>query len=111
MEINTDKLVDILKNDKPLSVMAVEENGKDKLICLFALPHLADTITEFANKLLKESETKKKQAMIRLEYYNGKEWILVGEYQNELIAWVTLGGDNFNHRTVDENGIVLTDKR
>lgn len=55
MEINTDKLVDILKNDQPLSVMMVEDDGNDKLICLFALPHLADKITEFATQLLKSN--------------------------------------------------------
>jgi len=52
MEINTDKLVDILKNDQPLSMMMVEDNGKDKLICLFALPHLTDKIAAFAKSLL-----------------------------------------------------------
>ena len=52
MTIDTNHLVEILKNDQPLSVIMVEDNGKDKLICLFALPHLADKITEFATQLL-----------------------------------------------------------
>lgn len=56
MNIDTNKLVDILKEDDPLSVMVVEEAGKDKLVCLFALPHLADKITEFGKQLLKEHE-------------------------------------------------------
>lgn len=47
--------------------------------------------------------------MITLEYFDGKKWSKVGEYVNENIAWVTLGTDNFNYRTVDENGKVLTD--
>lgn len=27
-----------------------------------------------------------------------------------MIAWVSLGGDDYNYRTIDENGNVLTDK-
>lgn len=54
MDIDTDKLVDLLKQDQPLSVMVVEEAGKDKLVCLFALPEYVDKITEFGNQLLKE---------------------------------------------------------
>jgi len=52
MEIDTNKMVDILKKDKPISVIVVEEHGKDKLVCLFALPHLSDRITEFAHSIL-----------------------------------------------------------
>lgn len=54
MTIDTDKMVEILQKDKPLNVTMVEEYGKDKLVCLFALPHLTDKITEFANKILEE---------------------------------------------------------
>ena len=42
--------------------------------------------------------------MIKLEYFDGTKWCYVGEYVNENIAWVTLGTDNYNFRTVDENG-------
>nr|WP_199083393.1 hypothetical protein [Pedobacter sp. ASV19] len=52
MEINTDKMVAILKKDKPLSVIMVEDHGKEKLVCLFALPHLADKVEDFAKQLL-----------------------------------------------------------
>lgn len=45
--------------------------------------------------------------MVRLEFFNSKEWVFVGEYANENIAWITLGGDNFNYRVVNENGDVL----
>ena len=45
--------------------------------------------------------------MVRLEYFNGKEWLLVEEWQNAEIAWVTLGGDTFNYRVVDEKGNVV----
>lgn len=48
--------------------------------------------------------------MITLQYFNGKEWVTVGEYLNEKIAWITLGGDDYNYRTIDANGNVLTDK-
>lgn len=48
--------------------------------------------------------------MIRLEYFNGTEWVFAGEFHNELIAWISLGGDDRNYRTIDSNGNILTDK-
>ena len=50
--------------------------------------------------------------MVILEYFNGKKWVRCGsEFGNEAIAWASLGGDDFNYRTVDvETGNVLTDK-
>ncbi len=48
--------------------------------------------------------------MIELQYWNGTNWIKVSSWVNEVIAWVSLGDDNFNYRTVDKNGNVLTDK-
>ena len=63
MEVNTDKMVEILKKELPLNVTVVEEYGKDKLVVLFALPHLADKVIEFGNKLIEEhkSEVNSKQ--------------------------------------------------
>lgn len=48
--------------------------------------------------------------MIKLEYFNGSEWVFVSEWPNEKMAWISLGGDDFNYRTVDKSGSVLTDK-
>ena len=48
--------------------------------------------------------------MIKLQYFNGKEWVDCGEWANEQIAWISLGGDDMNYRTVDASGKVLTDK-
>jgi expansin (peptidoglycan-binding protein) len=48
--------------------------------------------------------------MVKLQYFNGKKWIDCGEFHNERIAWISLGSDNLNYRTIDENGAVLTDK-
>lgn len=48
--------------------------------------------------------------MITLEYFNGKEWMYVATWTSEHLAWISLGGDDFNYRTVDKNGKVLTDK-
>lgn len=45
--------------------------------------------------------------MVTLEYYNGKEWTFVHKYPNEIIAWMTLGSDNYNYRVVNEAGEVL----
>lgn len=48
--------------------------------------------------------------MIELQYFDGTKWETVSTWHNEMLAWVSLGDDNFNYRTVDENGKVLTDK-
>ena len=50
--------------------------------------------------------------MIQLQYWNGTEWIDIGEpWNHEFLAWISLGDDNINYRTVDlETGKVLTDK-
>lgn len=48
--------------------------------------------------------------MIELQYFDGMEWIKVSTWHNEEFAWVSLGGDNYNYRTIDEDGNVLTDK-
>lgn len=49
--------------------------------------------------------------MINLEYWNGGQWVYVSEWTIEPMAWISLGGDDFNYRTVDaETGKVLTDK-
>ncbi len=49
--------------------------------------------------------------MVNLEYYNGKEWVPAGgPFGNDQMAWVSLGGDSLNYRTVDsETGDILTD--
>ena len=48
--------------------------------------------------------------MVILQYFNGKEWVYVSTWNNEDMAWISLGGDDFNYRTVDQNGNVLTSK-
>lgn len=48
--------------------------------------------------------------MIRLQYLSKGRWIDVSEWCNELTAWLSLGSDNFNYRTIDEDGNILTDK-
>jgi len=51
--------------------------------------------------------------MVALQYFNDREkkWIDCGDFHNEQIAWISLGGDDINYRTVDkETGNVLTDK-
>ena len=50
---------------------------------------------------------------INLEYFDGKNWISASDspWHSEQMAWVSLGGDDFNYRTVDAStGEVLTDK-
>lgn len=59
MTVDTDKLVDILKNDQPLNVTLVEEYGQNKLVVLFALPELLPQIEAFAKQLLKEYQKEK----------------------------------------------------
>lgn len=49
--------------------------------------------------------------MVILQYFNGKQWVHCVNWQNEQLAWISLGGDDFNYRTVDaKSGDVLTDK-
>lgn len=48
--------------------------------------------------------------MITLEYFNGVKWVFVSNWANEAMAWISLGSDDFNYRTVDQFGNVLTDK-
>lgn len=46
--------------------------------------------------------------MVKTQYYNGKEWIDTGdEWPRMELAWMQLGGDNYNHRVIDEDGKVL----
>jgi len=45
--------------------------------------------------------------MITLEYFDGEKWIQAGEFYTEHAAWISLGSDNENYRTVDENGRVI----
>lgn len=56
MTVDTDKLVEILKNDQPLNVTLVEEYGTEKLVVLFALPHLLEKIEAFAKQLLEDEK-------------------------------------------------------
>ena len=51
-----------------------------------------------------------KDKAIYLQYWNGKAWIPCGHFWSEFAAWISLGGDNRNYRTVDALGNVLTDK-
>ena len=51
--------------------------------------------------------------MVLLEYFNGNVWVPAASFPfyNEEIAWISLGGDDFNYRTIDKDtGAVLTDK-
>lgn len=51
--------------------------------------------------------------MVQIQYWNREEWINVGEpWEHEWIAWISLGGDDVNYRTIEvDTGKVLTDKR
>ena len=53
----------------------------------------------------------KEDKMVKVEYFNGKDWVYAGgPFINENMAWISLGGDDLNYRTVDSEGKVLTDK-
>lgn len=47
--------------------------------------------------------------MVRLQWYDGKKWIDVGKFHNNTFAWMSLGSDNLNYRTMDENDKILKD--
>ncbi len=44
--------------------------------------------------------------MIRIQYFNGKEWTTVSEWATD-IGWASLGGDTYNYRMIDENDNIL----
>ena len=48
--------------------------------------------------------------MIKLQYLTSEKWITCGKFHSERLAWISLGGDDMNYRTVDVDGTVLTDK-
>lgn len=49
--------------------------------------------------------------MVNLEYWNGGQWTYVSEWPVEHLAWISLGGDDWNYRTVEaDTGKVITDK-
>lgn len=48
--------------------------------------------------------------MVVLEYLSGGHWIVCGEFNSENLAWISLGGDDENYRTVGPTGKILTDK-
>ncbi len=48
--------------------------------------------------------------MVTLQYFDGTKFVDCGTFNHEWMAWVSLGGDNINYRTVDSTGKVLTSK-
>ena len=50
--------------------------------------------------------------MITLQYFNGTHWVFVGKFSSERGAWMALGGDDVNYRTIgSETGETLTCKK
>lgn len=51
--IDTDKLAELLKGDKPISMGAFDDkDGKPKVIAIFALPELESKLREFVEEIL-----------------------------------------------------------
>lgn len=49
--------------------------------------------------------------MIKLQHWNKAEWITIGSFITEAIAWATLGEeDDTGYRTVNAKGRILTDR-
>tara|TARA_R110000737_G_C14624761_1_gene494610 strand:- start:36603 stop:36749 length:147 start_codon:yes stop_codon:yes gene_type:complete len=42
--------------------------------------------------------------MVTLQYFNGKEWQPVGDFISNHVAWLSIGQDYDNYRTVDSEG-------
>ena len=49
-----------------------------------------------------EKDQVRYEQMVYLEYYNGIDWIPVdiGPFENERSAWISLGNDTENYRTI-----------
>ena len=45
--------------------------------------------------------------MIKLQYYNGENWETISEWESALAAWISLGGDTINYRTIDYEGSLI----
>ena len=68
---------------------------------------MSDGLNEIFKNPIKEEEVP-----VCLEYFNGHNWVAAGgPFFNENIAWISLGGDNLNYRTVTQSGIVITSKQ
>ncbi len=50
---------------------------------------------------MKEKQLLLKKPIVRLEYFDGKKWIPAGAFEREDFAWISLGGDDRNYRTVE----------
>ncbi|MEM7485825.1 MAG: hypothetical protein AAF348_11515 [Bacteroidota bacterium] len=48
--------------------------------------------------------------MVTLEYFNGSEWVFVDKYPSNHIAWIALGDDFDNYRTINEFGEVIMER-
>ena len=49
--------------------------------------------------------------MIKLQYYNGQEWTTVSEWNSAYAAWVSLGEDTLNYRSLDAQGNVIVQNK
>lgn len=45
--------------------------------------------------------------MCKLQYFDGKEWLTISEWESPTMAWISLGGDNYNYRVIAPNGEVV----
>ncbi len=49
--------------------------------------------------------------MVILQYLHRGKWVDCGEFYSDHLAWISLGGDDFNYRTIDrESGEVIVSK-
>ena len=50
--------------------------------------------------------------MVQLQYFNGMKWVNCGDpWFTEHLAWLSLGGDDKDYRTIEvSSGKVLTEK-
>jgi len=64
------------------------------------------------DRRIQDSIDRKKRHTVRLQWFDGREWVTVGnEWVTEKNAWDSLGLDCYGYRTIDHNDVVLTDKK
>jgi len=93
--------------DEGYQLKLFSSNGVSVLQAVYLDESVLASFESYLEQRIAKSKANK---MVILEYFNGESWEKVGEFGNERIAWISLGGDDQNYRTIDAFGHILTDK-
>lgn len=102
-------------DEQPSFAFVFQAPNRTPVLGQITLRELSEALGELGYTISVETKrsapARKKPANIHLQYFNGRHWVLVSQWQSETLAWASLGTDDLNYRTVDSStGRVLTDK-